>query len=92
MSQLPNLGEAVAIHARRTPDKLGARDSARTLTYRQWNKRACRLANALLGIGLAKDDRVAILAYNRVEWLEIYVAMAKAGLVAVPIKIGRAHV
>ena len=36
-------------------------------------------------MGLAKGDRVAILAYNCVEWLEIYVAIAKAGLVAVPI-------
>ena len=36
-------------------------------------------------LGLAKGDRVAILAYNCVEWMEIYVALAKAGLVAVPI-------
>ncbi len=28
---------------------------------------------------------MAVLAYNCVEWLEIYAAMAKAGLVAVPI-------
>ena len=55
------------------------------MTFRQWNERACRLANALLGLGLAKGDRVAILAYNCVEWMEIYVALAKAGLVAVPI-------
>ena len=43
------------------------------------------LANALLGVGLAKGDRVALLAYNCIEWLEMYVALAKAGLVAVPI-------
>jgi acyl-CoA synthetase (AMP-forming)/AMP-acid ligase II len=49
------------------------------------NRRSCRLANALLGLGLAKGDRVAILAYNRVEWAEIYAATAKAGLIAVPI-------
>lgn len=73
------------MNARLFPDKLGARDLARSLTYRQWNERACRLANALLALGLAKGDRVAVLAYNCVEWMEIYVAMAKAGLVAVPI-------
>ena len=55
------------------------------MTFRQWNERSCRLANALLGLGLAKGDRVAVLAYNCVEWLEIYAATAKAGLVAVPI-------
>ncbi len=39
----------------------------------------------MLGLGLAKGDRVAVLAYNCVEWAEIYAATAKAGLVAVPI-------
>ena len=85
MSQLLHLGEVVSRNARLFPNKLGARDLARSMTYRQWNERSCRLANALLGLGLAKGDRVAILAYNCVEWLEIYVALAKAGLVAVPI-------
>src|SRR4030095_8532098 len=80
-----NLGEIVATHARLQPDKIGARDSRRTLTFAQWNARACRLANALAGLGLKKGDRVALLAHNRVEWMEIYVALAKAGLVAVPV-------
>lgn len=55
------------------------------MTFRQWNERSCRLAHALLGLGLPKGARIAILAYNCVEWAEIYVATAKAGLVAVPI-------
>ena len=57
------------------PDKLAARDSHRSLTYRQWEERANRPANALLGLGLCKGDRVAILAYNCIEWMEIYVAL-----------------
>ena len=80
-----NLGEIVAAHARLQPQKIGARDSRRTLTFAQWNARACRLANALLGLGLKKGDRVALLAYNRLEWMEIYIGLAKAGLVAVPV-------
>jgi acyl-CoA synthetase (AMP-forming)/AMP-acid ligase II len=85
VANLPHVGEAVALNAQLYPDKVGARDLARALTFRQWNERANRLANAFLGLGLAKGDRVAILAYNCIEWLEIYVACAKAGLVAVPI-------
>ena len=85
MSQLPHLGQAVSLHAQLTPDKTGASDLARSMSFRQWNERACRLGNALLGLGLRKGDRVAVLAYNCVEWLEIYVAIAKAGLTAVPI-------
>jgi len=85
MRGILNLGEIVAAQARLEPKKIGARDSRRTLTFAQWNSRACRLANALLGLGLKKGDRVALLAYNCVEWMELYVALAKAGLVAVPV-------
>ena len=85
MRPVLNLGEILTAHARLQPGKIGARDSRRSLTYAQWNARACRLANALLALGLAPGDRVAVLAYNCIEWMEIYIALAKAGLVAVPI-------
>src|SRR5664279_4758368 len=85
MTPLPHLGEALSLNARLYPDRPGARDLSRAMTFRQWDERACRLANGLLGLGLAKGDRVAILAYNCVEWLEIYAATAKAGLVMVPV-------
>ena len=85
MQDLLNFGQMLACHARLAPNRIGARDLDRSMTFAQWNARSCRLANALLGLGLAKGDRVAILAYNCVEWVEIYAAMAKAGLVAVPV-------
>jgi acyl-CoA synthetase (AMP-forming)/AMP-acid ligase II len=85
MRQLPTVSEVLRFNARIFPDKIGARDLERAMTFREWNARSCRLANALLGLGLAKGDRVAVLAYNCVEWLEIYAATAKAGLLAVPI-------
>ncbi|SCX97520.1 class I adenylate-forming enzyme family protein [Paracoccus tibetensis] len=85
MKRLLTFGQMLDVHARLMPDRLGARDLDRSLTFGQWNGRARRLANALLGLGLAKGDRVAVLAYNRVEWAEIYAATAKAGLIAVPI-------
>ena len=85
MSHLAHVGDVLAMHARMYPDKVGARDLEREMTFRVWYNRACRLANALLGIGLSKGDRVCILAYNCVEWMEIYAATAIAGLIAVPI-------
>jgi acyl-CoA synthetase (AMP-forming)/AMP-acid ligase II len=85
MAVLLHAGQALAAHARLTPEVQGARDLERALTFAAWNDRASRLANALLGLGLVKGDRVAVLAFNRLEWVEIYAAMAKAGLVAVPI-------
>ena len=85
MNHLLTLADAVAAHARLTPDKPAVRDSRRTLSWAQWHRRATRLANGLLGLGLRKGDRVALLAYNAAEWMEIYAALAAAGLVAVPI-------
>ena len=85
MRDLPTFGETLGTHARLVPTKIGARDLDRSMTFLEWNRRACRLANALLGLGLRKGDRVAVLAHNCVEWAEIYAACAKAGLVACPI-------
>ena len=85
MSHLLTLSDAIATHARLQPHKVGTHDSRRSLSYATWDDRATRLANALLGLGLVKGDRVVLLAYNCVEWMEIYVALARAGLVAVPV-------
>jgi acyl-CoA synthetase (AMP-forming)/AMP-acid ligase II len=85
MNHLLTLADAVATHARLTPAKLAVRDSRRSLSYAQWHARSRRLANGLLGLGLAKGDRVALLAYNCAEWMEIYAGLSAAGLVAVPI-------
>ena len=85
MRQLPHMGIVLGMHAHTFPDKIGARDLERAMTFRTWHERSCRLANALMGLGLSKGDRVCVLAYNCVEWLEIYAATALAGLVAVPI-------
>lgn len=84
MNHLLTISDAVATHARLNPDKPGTRDSRRSLSYQQWDERASRLAAGLLNLGLKKGDRVAVLAYNCIEWMEIYVALARAGLVAVP--------
>ena len=85
MRQLPHFGIVLGMHARMFPDKIAARDLEKEMTFRTWYNRSCRLANALIGLGLSKGDRVCILAYNCVEWMEIYTATAMAGLIAVPI-------
>ena len=85
MNRLPTLSDAVATHARLAPNKLAARDSRRAMTFTALNQRVQRLAEGLCGLGLSAGDRVAVLAYNCVEWIEIYAALARAGLVAVPI-------
>lgn len=85
MSQLMTISDAVQSHARLRPTHLACRDSRRAMTYAQLDLRSSQLAAALLNSGLNKGDRVAVIAYNRIEWFEIYIALARVGLVAVPL-------
>ena len=82
---LASFSHAVALAAHMTPERIGASDLERRMTFKVWDRRASRLANALLGLGAAPGDRVAVLAFNCLEWLEIYAATARAGLIAVPV-------
>jgi fatty-acyl-CoA synthase len=56
-------------------------------TFGELDERSNRLANALLGKGLVKGDRVAIWLTNTLEYMDSYLACAKAGLVVVQINI-----
>ena len=85
-----NIGEMLRVNAFKFPDKMAVKGIAvrggfNELSFAQYNEKACRLANAWLDMGLKKGDRIAVLLYNVVEYMEIYAAAAKAGLVIVPI-------
>ncbi|NCW40277.1 MAG: long-chain fatty acid--CoA ligase, partial [Betaproteobacteria bacterium] len=58
MINLPTIADAVATHARLSPNKLATRDSRRSLSWAKWHDRATRLAAALRELGLAKGERV----------------------------------
>jgi len=85
ISKWMTAGTILKMMAMQCPDKEGAADKFRTMTFKQWNERSCRLANGLAKLGVKKGDRFAILAYNCVEWMEIYAASSKGGQVTVPI-------
>ncbi|MDD4169091.1 MAG: AMP-binding protein [Desulfotomaculaceae bacterium] len=85
VSKWMNVGVVLKVNARNYPDKLGCQDKFKDLTFREWNERSCRLANALKDMGVGYGERVGVIAYNRVEWMEIYAACAKGGQIAVPI-------
>ena len=56
-------------------------DGDRVLTYSALEARSNRLANGLLALGLRRGDRVGLLARNCLEYVEIELAAAKAGLI-----------
>lgn len=56
-------------------------ETRQTVSYAEWNCRANRVANALHTAGLQKGDRVAILAINSLEYLDLVFACQKTGII-----------
>ncbi len=57
----------------------------RDWTYQQLDDAATRVASALLGLGLAKGDRVAAFGKNSDAYVLLWLGVVKAGLVHVPV-------
>jgi acyl-CoA synthetase (AMP-forming)/AMP-acid ligase II len=57
----------------------------RSLTFSEVDERADRLAAGLLELGIRPGDRVALLAFNELEYLEIQVGVQRARAVMVPL-------
>ncbi len=57
----------------------------REITWKVFDEKANRFANLLLSRGVKKDDKVAILLMNCLEWLPIYFGILKSGAIAVPL-------
>jgi fatty-acyl-CoA synthase len=67
-----------------SPDKVALIDTLngdREITYRGWNRAANRTAHYLRALGVEKGDRVAVLAMNSVEYLDLWFACGKLGAI-----------
>jgi fatty-acyl-CoA synthase len=74
--------------ARLTPERTALVDVATgsRFSYAALDARAVRAARVLRQVlGLEEDDRMAILTDNRVEFLDLFFAAPKAGVIAVPL-------
>ena len=80
-----NLGQQLKVNARKFPQTVALKDSRRQFTYPELNRRVNRLAHGLGGLGLGKGDKLAVLLENSIEFIEVYLAAAKTGIVIVPI-------
>lgn len=78
------LTNAAAQHPQRTA--LKTRDGLER-SYAELDERTTRLANALLDEGFVPGDRIAAWLGTCPQYLELYFAVAKAGLVLVPVNV-----
>ncbi|MGB5379666.1 MAG: long-chain fatty acid--CoA ligase [Acidimicrobiia bacterium] len=69
--------------AKLTPDRVGLIDAATgaETTFAEWNERANRTANYLSNLGVGKGDRVAVYASNRSEYVDLFWAAPKIGVI-----------
>ncbi len=84
------IGDYSGKRALYTPDDLAVIDTGksphRTFTFSDLNNRANRLANWLHnGAGIRKGDRVALLAHDGVEFLDLFFACSKLGAIMLPL-------
>ncbi len=55
------------------------------ITWREFDERANRVANALADLGIHKGDRVVHWMMNSIDWLEAYFGIIRTGAWAVPL-------
>jgi fatty-acyl-CoA synthase len=60
-------------------------EGTRRLSYRKLNRRVNRLSRHLQTLGLKTGDRLGLLAFNGLEYVEVIFAAAKLGLILVPL-------
>ena len=80
-----DIGSLVRASARRFGNAPALDCDGQTLTFAEFDAATDRIGNALLRGGLAPGDRVGVMMPNGVEGLVTYYALAKAGLVRVPL-------
>lgn len=83
-TRIANVGELVSRCARAFSHRTAVYSPERSVTYAQLEQRSNRLANALLGLGLDRGDRVGIYLPNCVEIVEVELACYKAALIKAP--------
>jgi long-chain acyl-CoA synthetase len=77
--------ELLQRHATTRPEKLAYADASTSVTYGTLARQTANLAGHLADLGIAPGQCVAMLLPNSVAWVEVCLAIARAGAIAVPI-------
>ncbi|WP_051482067.1 AMP-binding protein [Paraburkholderia nodosa] len=82
------IGDIVAHNARRSPDAAALIEGDRVLGWRDVDRSTNRIVNALASNGFGKGKRVATIVRNGAAAVEWIFALAKGGVLAVPVNYG----
>jgi fatty-acyl-CoA synthase len=79
------LFELLDEQAERSPDRAAVLHGGVAVSYGELARRSRQVAAALHARGVRRGERVAVLVYNRVEWVETCFGAAALGAVVVPL-------
>ena len=82
-----NVGDLLGRSAARYPNKEFVCDGERRWSYRDFDAWTNRVAHGLSSLGLKPGEALALMSGNRAEFLAVYFACARLGLVCVPINL-----
>jgi len=83
-----NVGDSLTRTAASRPARLAVVDGDRRLTYAEFNAYVNRLAHGLAGRGYERGAALALASGNSADFLAVYFACAKLGVVCVPVNLG----
>jgi len=66
-------------------DKLAYTDTVSELTYRELQRQSCRVANFLRRLGVRREERVAMIMLDTVDFPAVFLGAMRAGIVPVPL-------
>jgi acyl-CoA synthetase (AMP-forming)/AMP-acid ligase II len=85
------LGDIVTDNAVRFPDVVAYRHGHRTVTHAQLRDRAVRLVSAMAAAGVRRQDRIAVLSRNSIEFGELNAATQLSGVIMATINFRLSH-
>src|SRR5436309_11226492 len=66
-------------------EKLAFTDTVSELSYRDLQKQSCRVANLLRRLGVRREERVAMVMLDTVDFPAVFLGAIRAGIVPVPL-------
>jgi acyl-CoA synthetase (AMP-forming)/AMP-acid ligase II len=67
------------------PGRIAVKCEERSVTWGAFDRRMSQVARALIASGLRKGDKIAVLASNSIEYLEVFMGALRAGMCVVPL-------
>ncbi len=83
-----NVGDSLTRSAAARPGHLAVVDGARRWTYTEFNGWVNQVSHGLAARGYTRGDALGLASANSAEFLAVYFACAKLGLVCGPVNLG----